>query len=371
MSATARPSRVEIDLGALRHNISEIKSRLKPSAKLMAVVKADAYGHGAPEISRTADMMGVDYLGVAFLEEADELRQAGVVAPISILYPESPERSVEAARRGYYLSFSSIDDVLRVKQAVAPEKIPLRHFLTINSGMNRYGMDTSLENLDRIAEKGLPGDGLIGFNTNLADPLKGKKTLSDKQVDKFFKFVAEASRSSKNGLLFSHEASGSVWEKGVAHGSLVRVGLLMYGIAPDKSERMKLRPVMAVTSKIAEIHRLPKGDGVGYGFSFIAKRDTDAAVVPVGYADGYPWSLSNKGSVIIRDKLAPVIGRVCMDAFMIDVTDIAGAESGDEVVLLGSRGDYSIDANMLGQWAGSFAYEIVSGWGKRMPRVYI
>ena len=371
MSSTQRPSRVRIDLGALEHNIIEIKACLKPSAKFMAVVKADAYGHGAKEISKAAEKTGVDYFGVAFLEEADEIRGQGAKSPIAILYPETPERSVEAARRGYHLSFSSIDDMLRVKEALGPDKIPLRYFLKINSGMNRYGMDANPENLARIVENGLPGNGLVGFNTNLADPLKKQKTLSDSQVDRFFKFIAEASRFSKNGLLFSHESSGSIWEKGVAHGSLIRVGLLMYGIAPDKNERMNLKPVMSVTSRIAELHKLAKGDGVGYGFSYIADRDMKTAVVPVGYADGFPWGLSNKGAVIIKERLAPVIGRVCMDAFMVDVTDIEEAGAGDDVVIIGSQGNQSIDANMLGEWAGSFAYEIVSGWSKRMPRIYV
>ena len=371
MNSTQRPSRIEIDLGALEHNINEIKQLLKPGTKLMAVVKADAYGHGAKEVSLAAEKTGVDYLGVAFLDEADEIRAAGVNSPIAILYPETSERSVEAGRKGFHLSFSSADDARGVKEILGSENIPLRYFLKINSGMNRYGMDMSPENLARIVENGLPGSGLVGFNTNMADPLMNQADLSNRQVDRFLKFMEQTSMFSNNGLLYSYEASGSLWEKGSADGSLVRIGLLMYGIAPDIKERLRLKPVMSVKSRISEIHDLRKGDGVGYGFSYIAGRDSKTAVIPMGYADGYPWALSNKGQVIIRGKTAPVIGRVCMDAFMVDVSDIESVQTGDDVILMGSQGDAKIDANDLGLRAGSFAYEIVSGWSKRMPRIYI
>ncbi|MEE9553501.1 MAG: alanine racemase [candidate division Zixibacteria bacterium] len=371
MKSTQRPSRIEIDLGALKHNISEIKSLLKPGAKFMAVVKADAYGHGASRISNAIERIGVDYLGVAFLEEADEIREAGVKSPIVILYPETLERSVEAAIRGYHISVSSVEDIHRIKDVIGKKDTSINYFMKVNTGMNRYGIDPDRANIENIMRNGFPHNGLVGFNTNLADPLMNREELSKRQIDRFLKFTEEAARFSNNGLLYSYEASGSIWEKGTADGSLIRVGLLMYGIAPDNKERLNLKPVMSVKSRIAEIHDLREGDGVGYGFSYVAERDSKTAVIPVGYADGFPWSLSNKGSVIINGKTAPVVGRVCMDAFMVDVTEIEEVASGDEVIVMGAGGDEKIDANDLGRWAGSLAYEIVSGWSKRMPRIYI
>jgi len=371
MSAPQRPSRIEIDLQALKRNLGRIRSLLKPSARLMAVVKADAYGHGAPKISLTAEEARVDYLGVALLEEADEIRKAGVRLPIAILYPETIERSVEAVSRGYHISVSSPAEIENIRKAIGNRNYPIRYFIKINTGMNRYGMEPESGKVEDIVGKASSYGGLLGFNTNIADPSMNRKDLSKRQMDRFFEFMKNAMSYSQNGLMFSYEASGSLWENGAADGSLVRVGLLMYGIAPDRKDRLELEPVMSVKSRIAEIHNLRKGDGVGYGFSHVADRRSRVAVIPMGYADGYPWALSNKGSVIIRGKLAPIIGRICMDAFMADITDVENSLPGDEVTIMGTQDRASIDANMLGEWAGSFAYEIVSGWSKRMPRIYI
>lgn len=370
MNSTQRPSRIEIDLEALRHNIKTVKSLLKPGARLMAVVKADAYGHGAVNVSRAAEETGVDYLGVAFLEEAQEIRESGVRTPIVILYPETIERNAEAVSRGFHISVSAISDLEKIKEKLGKDNPPIKYFITVNTGMNRYGLDDDPENIVKSTLKESGQNGPAGFNTNMADPLMSNETLSRRQVERFLALMRKATEYSRNGLMFSHEASGSLWENGTAEGSLVRVGLLLYGIPPDNKKRLELKPVMSVKSRIAEIHNLHEGDGVGYGFSYIARRYSRTAVIPMGYADGYPWSLSNKGAVIVRGKTAQVIGRVCMDAFMVDVTDIKDAQVGDETVILGSDGDAVIDASMIGEWAGSFAYEIVSGWSKRLPRIY-
>lgn len=371
MNSIQRPSRIEIDLGALKYNIATIKSLLKPGARMMAVVKADAYGHGAVDISSTAEDSGVDFLGVAFLEEADEIRESGVKTPIVILYPESIERNAEAVSQGYHISVSSLSDLDEIRKTIGDDKRPIKYFVTVNTGMNRYGLDGSPENIVRTTLEQTSREGLAGFNTNIADPLLTNESLSRQQVERFLAVMRKATEFSRNGLMFSHEASGSLWETGAAEGSLVRVGLLLYGVPPDRRKQpFELKPVMTVKSRIAEIHHLREGDGVGYGFSYIAGRESMAAVIPMGYADGYPWALSNKGSVIIRGKLAPVIGRVCMDAFMVDVTDIEGVEAGDETIIMGSDGDKVIDATLIGEWAGSFAYEILSGWSRRMPRFY-
>jgi len=370
MSVPQRPSRIEIDLEALKHNLNKVKSLCKPGARLMAVVKADAYGHGARQISGAAEEAGVDYLGVALLEEANEIREAGVRSPIAILYPETIERSIEAISRGYHISVSSLAEIENISKTLGDKICPFKYFIKINTGMNRYGMELDREKIGDIIGKASSYNGLAGFNTNIADPMMSHEDLSKRQMDRFSDFMKDAMKFSRNGLMFSYEASGSLWEKGAADGSLVRIGLLIYGITPDGKDRFELEPVMSVKSRIAEIHDLRSGDGVGYGFSFVADRDSKAAVIPMGYADGYPWALSNKGSVIVGGKLVPIVGRVCMDAFMVDVTDVENASPGDEVIIMGVQGGASIDANTLGKWAGSFAYEIVSGWSKRLPRIY-
>jgi alanine racemase len=365
-----RPSRVEIDLESLRFNVRKIRSWIGDKAGLMAVVKADAYGHGAVPVSRVMSEEGVDFLGVAMLEEADEIRQSGIDTPIVILYPEDAKRSAESAQHGYCITLSDIGFYHEIRRTLGSNDIPIKYFLNINTGMNRYGMNYD----DAAPEASVNNSGppiLIGFTTNLADPARTNPILADRQVEKFLKFVHSAQRFSRDGLLYSYESSGSLCSTKALNGSLVRVGILMYGVAPHRGNAIELKPVMSVKSRISEIHDLQEGDGVGYGFSFIAARKSRVAVIPMGYADGYPWSLSNRGAVIIRGSEAPVVGRVCMDAFMVDVTDIEGCAVGDDVVLLGSMGKARIDADRLGDWAGSFSYEILSGWQKRLPRVYI
>ena len=371
MNDTARPSRVEIDLGSLRHNVREIKSWAGNKTKLMAVVKADAYGHGAVKVSNVVSEEGVDFLGVAMLEEADEIRQSGIDTPIVILYPEATERSAEAVRSGYCITISDMNDYYEIRRALGSDDIPIKYFQNVNTGMNRYGVNYDTSAVEDSISPSSPASFLMGFTTNLADPARSNPALADKQVENFIEIMRSAQRFSHDGLLYSYESSGSLCRRRRADGSLVRVGLLMYGLTPGKEGAGDFIPVMSVKSRVSEIHGLQRGDGVGYGFSYIAARKSRIAVIPMGYADGYLWSLSNKGAVIIRGSEAPVVGRICMDSFMVDVTDIDGCTIGDDVVIMGSMGKAEISADKLGEWAGSFSYEILSGWGKRLPRIYV
>jgi alanine racemase len=370
MTDISRPSRVEVNLGSLRHNIRTIRSWVGDGARLMAVVKADAYGHGAVKVAEVASGEGVDFLGVALLEEADEISDAGIKSPIVVLYPETLERSAEAVRKGYCVTLSGTDGLRKLRMTVGRDNGPIRYFLNANTGMNRYGKKLDDAEISEAAGNGQPGTVLMGVNTNLADPGKSNPSLAANQVENFHEIMRMMNRFSDNGLLYSYESSGIIWRQKAAAGSMVRVGLLMYGVAPSREEQEELKPVMSVKSRIAEIHDVRKGDGVGYDFSFVTNRDSRVAVVPMGYADGLPWGLSNRGSVIVRESRAPIVGRVCMDAFMVDVTDIVSCRQGDEVVIMGTMGNAVIGAHKMGEWTGSFAYEILSGWSKRLPRYY-
>lgn len=371
MNDMARPSRVEIDLVSLRHNVRKIKSWIGDKTRLMAVVKADAYGHGAVKVSNAVSEEGVDFLGVAMLEEADEIRQSGIDTPIVILYPEATERNAEAVRRGYCITISGINDYSKIRHALGSDNIPIKYFQNVNTGMNRYGVDYDMSAVEDSIGPSDPASFLMGFTTNLADPARSNPVLADKQVENFIRIMRAAQRFSQDGLLYSYESSGSLCRRRGADGSLVRVGLLMYGLTPGKEGAEDFMPVMSVRSRVSEIHDLQRGDGVGYGFSYLADRKSRIAVIPMGYADGYLWGLSNKGAVIIRGSEAPVVGRICMDSFMVDVTDIEGCTIGDDVVIMGSMGKAEISADKLGEWAGSFSYEILSGWGNRLPRIYV
>jgi len=364
----SRPAWIEIDLAALRHNIGLIKSKINPQTRMMAVVKANAYGHGAVEVSRVAAEEGVDYLGVALLEEANEIKDAGIELPVVILYPENIPRSLEAVKKGHIITVSD----LRVLDIIADELkdhyLSIKYFISVNTGMNRYGIKFPDE---KSFFESVPTGGNFkfqGFTTNLAGSNGGKKELSDRQEERFRSLMKSAKQYFGDSIRYSFESSGSVSNNGEVQGTLVRVGHLLYG--PLNTDENGLMPVMTVKSRIAEIQEASKGEGVGYGFSFIAGKDMRIAVIPVGYADGYPWALSNKGHVLIGGEIAPVVGRVCMDAFMVDISGISGSNIGDEAVLLGMSGGRIITAGLLGEWAGSFSYEIMSRFSRRLPRIY-
>jgi alanine racemase len=367
--ARSRPAWIEIDLAALRHNIRVIKSKLDPDTKFMAVVKANAYGHGAVSVSEVACEEGVDYLGVALLEEADELRNAGIKTPVVILYPENISRSCEAVKKGYIITLSRPEILSRLGDILKGRENPIKYFLKINTGMNRYGIRPEAESklFDSIAT----GNGFefLGFTTNLAGSNGGETSLSREQEEKFHNLMESARKRFGSSIYLSYESSGSLSHKDNSLGSLVRIGHLLYG--PLNSDENRLRPVMTVKSRIAEIQKVNKGAGVGYGFSYVAQKDMKVAVIPMGYADGYPWSLSNRGFVLIIGEIAGVVGRVCMDAFMVDVSDLHDCETGDEVVIMGAAGDKAITAQLLGELAGSFSYEMMSRWSGRLPRIYI
>jgi alanine racemase len=372
--STQRSSFVEIDLRALRNNISVVRTWSPEMARIMAVVKADAYGHGAVRVSQAAESEEVDFLGVALFEEACELQDAGIATPVVILYPEEDERSIEAVKRGFHITISNQEQLARIRELT--NRLSFKYFVKVESGMHRYGMAADDAIASARQKEGHEGEQMLGVMTNLADPFIRSEHLARKQFADFMRVMESIRRFSQNGLFYSLESSGSIWNNRQAdsateaNGALIRIGHLLYGLVPGGVANKELKPVMSVKSRIAEIHDLQPGDGVGYGFSYVATRKSRAATIPMGYADGYPWSLSNKGQVIVRGKRCPVIGRVCMDAFMIDVTDIPNAAVGDETVLLGTMMGESIDAHELGLWAGSFSYEILSGWSKRLPRIY-
>jgi len=370
VSSNFRPSHIEIDLKALRNNLSVVKSWAGEKSKVMAVVKANAYGHGAVKVSEALSEEKVDFLGVAFLEEACELQDAGIKTPIVMLYPETDERSVEAVKRGFHITITGLDQYEAIRELVGKEA-PINYFVKVESGMNRYGMnpdevEAAVESKDTRSHSHL-----MGITTNLADSNGNNSLLAKRQVENFKHVMESIKKNSQNGLFYSLESSGILWKNKKTDGSLVRVGHLLYGLVPGGGVSADLKPVMTVKSRLAEIHNVKSGEGVGYGFSFIAPRDSKVATIPMGYADGYPWALSNKGCVLVRGAKAPVVGRICMDAFMIDVTDIAGCAEGDEVVVLGQMNSLKIDAHELGQLSGSFSYEILSRWSRRLPRIYL
>lgn len=368
-----RPAHLEIDLKALASNIRNIKSKLGKKVELLAVVKADAYGHGAYEVSKVALKSGATSLGVAILEEGMELRERGIKAPIQILYPEFTGREKKIVQYDLQPVVIDYDFTSNLNREAKRQRKIAEVFLKIDTGMRRYGIEPAealgffrkIKKLKNIKVKGV----LSQFSTTEDKD----KDFAEYQLSLFKKTIRQLEEENGNHLLRSIANSGAVLELPQSYFDQVRVGILIYGIypSPELTKRIKVNPVMTMRSVILQTKEVGKGISIGYGRSFFTKRKTRFGTIPVGYADGYPRILSNKGEVLVKGKRVPIIGRVCMDAFMVDLTHISGVKTGEEVVLLGTQGKDKIDADQIGQWSQSLSYEIVTRMGKRLPRVYM
>ena len=367
-----RPAYLEIDLKALAANVRNIKRRSGKKVELLAVVKADGYGHGSYEVSKVALKNGAGSLGVAFLEEGIELRENGIKAPILILSPEFYGREKELIEYDLQPAIADLDFVKNLNREAKKQNKIAEVYLKIDTGMRRYGIEPSsaldfvkgVQQLKNIRLKGV----LSQFSTTEDTD----KDFAEKQLHLFKKTVKQLEELNGDRLVRSIANSGAFLKLPQSYFDQVRIGILMYGVYPSPKlvKRVEVNPVMSLKSRIVQIKEVEKGESVGYGRTFITKRRTKIGTIPLGYADGYPWQLSNKGEVLVKGKRVPIIGRVCMDAFMVDLTDLPEVETGEEVILLGKQGKEKIEVHQIAGWANSFSYEIVSRMGKRLPRVY-
>ncbi len=361
-----RPSRVEIDLKKLEDNIKKIKEKLTDK-KILAVVKADAYGHGAVAVSSRAAAMGVDFLGVGIAEEGIELRNAGIQTPIIILAQELKERAEEIVLFNLIPTVCSRDFLESLEREGKRQNKKVTIFVMVDTGMGRYGVsaDEFIYFIKLIKDMSFVE--LLGVMSHfpVAD---SEKDFTQKQIDKFNELTKTASSLGIEIPIKSmaNSAAFLLYEESLFN--MVRLGLLLYGISPVKNINLsEYKPVMKVKSKISFIKTIPPGHSVSYCRTFIAKEPTTVATVPLGYADGYDRALSNKGWMMVHGKKAPVIGNVTMDTTMIDVTSIAEAKIGDEVIVMNKE----ITAWDIAKTIGTIPYEIVSRMGKRLPRLYV
>ncbi|MBD3170124.1 MAG: alanine racemase [candidate division Zixibacteria bacterium] len=366
-----RPSYIEVNLDKVASNVRNIKDKLPQGTLFQAVVKSNGYGHGALETARVALENGADYLGVAFIEEGIELREAGIHSPIAVLYPEPPERS------GYFVEFDLIPTISSVEFAESlnrcvPTGAKKDVYLKVDTGMSRYG--PYLEELDRLA--GGIGQmerlNIAGVSSNFSMSDYRDKSFSAEQLGYFHQAIEIIKGHAVSPLKISIANSGAVLDIPESYFNMVRVGLLLYGYYPSRetTESIEVRPAMRLISRVLYLRELEKGQSVGYGRSFIADRNMLLATLPIGYGDGYPRILSNKGEVLIHGQRAPIIGRICMDALMVDVSRITGVEIGDEVVLIGSQGGGYIGADELARLCDTITWEITCGLTSRLPIEY-
>lgn len=363
-----------INLEAIRSNISQVKDKIKKDTRLMVIVKADAYGHGAVAIAKALENGIVDAYGVAIIEEAVELRKAGIKKPILIL-GYTPKEQFDMV-----VSYDVMQTVYQYEMAkdLADEakrqgKIAKIH-IKIDTGMSRLGFSDSLESVQTIKKisslENIYIDGLFSHfaKADEADKDSGKKQI--KRFDEFYKLLIQEDIHIPTRH-FSNSAG--MIEFPEADYNMVRCGIITYGIYPSdyvNKSRISLTPAMELKSHVVYIKEVEAGTGISYGSTFVTNRKTKVATIPVGYADGYSRNMSNIGRVIIRGQYAPIIGRICMDYFMVDVTDIQDISQGDLVTLLGRDGECIISVETLANWSHSFPYEMICTVGKRIPRVY-
>jgi alanine racemase len=357
----------EICLKAVKHNIAEVRQLLAPHVKFMAVVKANAYGHGAVAIARSAVEAGVNYLAVANLKEALELREAGIVSPILIL-TESPTSVMDEIIQ-YDLSqtiYSFSEAKALSDEALKRKKIAKIH-IKVDTGMGRVGVAPS-EAMAFISKvSSLPAVQLEGFFTHFA---MAEDPHDNFTVGQFEKFQQLSNRLPQIPL--KHAAnSAAVLFHPETHLDLVRVGLMLYGLYPQGNSRriINLQPALSFKSRVTYLKKVPAGTPLSYGCTYVTPNDTMIATIPVGYADGFSRRLSNRGQVIIRGRRFPVVGRVTMDLTMVNVGD-SKVEVGDEVVLIGSQNGQAISADEVAALEDTISYEVICAIGKRVPRIY-
>jgi len=357
----------EISLSAVKHNIGEIRKLLAPGVRYMAVVKANAYGHGAVAISRAAVEAGADFLSVANLKEALEIREAGVVSPILIL-TESPTSVMdEIVQYDLRQTIYSFSEARALSEEAQKRNKSVRVHVKVDTGMGRVGVPPSEAVAFIKKVSSLPGIELEGVFTHFA---MAEDPQDNFTVDQFQKFKQVISKV--RNVPIKHSAnSAAVLYHAETHLDMVRVGLMMYGLYPLGSSRslINLNPALSFKSRVTYLKKIPAGAPVSYGCTYTASSATTIATIPVGYADGFSRRLSNRGQVIIRGKRYPVAGRVTMDLTMVNVGD-ARVEVGDEVVLIGEQNGQAISADEMAGLEDTISYEVVCGIGKRVPRIY-
>lgn len=363
-----RPTWAEIDRAAFRRNVSALAGRLPHGSRLIPVMKADAYGHGAAELAKECTPDRVAMIAVVMLEEALELRRAGITLPILNLGPLKPRQIPIALDHDITLGVPGPEELQSIC-AIARDRDVVVH-LKLDSGMGRMGIVES--ELPAVAEmiRATPRLRIAAIYTHFANSGDPQDRFTEEQSARFDTLVETLRQAGITAPLHHRASSPAVVRGMVKPGEFVRVGLSLYGGEPLDAGSSRLEPVMRWRTEIMRLKELPPGHAVGYGLTFVTKRPSRIATLPVGYADGYDRMLSNRGEVLVRGRRAPLVGRVSMDLTTIDVTDVPEAAVGDEVVLIGSQQSETITAEELASKIGTISYEVLCAVGARVPRVY-
>jgi alanine racemase len=362
----------EVDLAAIARNVRLLQRTLKPPARLMAVVKANAYGHGAVPVAQTTLQHGAEWLGVARVGEGRELRDAGIAAPILVLGPIAPAEADNAVRARLTVAITSLNVARALSMQSQQQNTVTPVHLKIDTGMSRFGVPLdAVTNVARVL-RNLPALQLEGAFTHFATSDQHDQTFTQQQANRFEQALTELEDAGIPIAIRHASNSGGILSSERLHFDLVRAGIAMYGICPG--DRLpccdQLQPALSLKSRVAYVREVRAGTSIGYGRTFTAERDMRVALVSIGYADGVRRALSNKGQVLIRGQRARILGRVSMDQIVVDV-DGVGAGEGDAVTLIGHQGDVQISIEEVAAWANTISYEILTGIGARVPRIYV
>ena len=364
-------TRVKIDLDAISANFDAIAAKTK--VPVMAVIKADAYGHGAIQVAQLLQDRAA-FFGVSSMLEATELRRAGLTNPILILGHTPVKAFGTAIREGIRPTIFRLEDAQTLSRAAVEAGIPAPFHFAVDTGMSRIGFPATAESADVCAEIAkLPGLVPEGIFSHFATADCADLSRSRQQAGQFDSFC-ELLKARGVYIPIRHLNNSAGLMNFDTHYEMVRAGIVTYGMYPSEEvspELLTLKPALQFLSKVTFVKTLPAGREISYGGTFVTTKDTRVATVPVGYADGYRRSLSGKFHCLIHGKKAPILGRICMDQMMVDVTEIPETQPGDRVTLVGTDGEETITMEQIAAAADSFNYEFVCGISRRVPRIYV
>lgn len=372
----SRPVWAEINLDNIIHNYKEVRRLINSGVQVMAIVKANAYGHGAAEVAKALDRAGADYFGVALMNEAVQLRVEGITKPILILGWTPWEDYERGLDYGITLTIFSLEEAELLSKISIEKKTKARVHLKIDTGMGRLGLTPGEKGIrDCVKIMALPGIYVEGIFTHLAKADEREKTYTINQIKLFSEFVREAENIAGRKFQIKHAAnSAAVIDHPEAHFDLVRPGIMLYGLKPSAEvnlKKLELLQAFTLRGRISHVKRVQSGVPISYGGKFVTARESVIATLPLGYADGYSRLLSQKAFILYKGQRAPIVGRVCMDQLMFDATELTHeVQQGDMVTLIGADHDNFIPVDELAEILGTINYEITCMISARVPRVY-
>lgn len=363
----------EIDLDAIAHNAREIKRLIGEKTELMAVVKANGYGHGAVPVAKTALENGASRLAVHRTLEGVQLRQAGITAPVLIMGYSLPAEAETVVSWGLTPTVNTLEQAHALSAAATQQGKVLPIHVKVDTGLGRFGLlpEEVTDFVRAISE--LPGLALEGIYTHFAMADAADKSYTLQQLGIYLEVVKRLEEAGFTVPIKHVANSAATLDLPQTHLDMVRCGIVLYGLRPSNEVEpaIPLKPAMALKSRVARVRTLPAGSCISYGCTYTTREPTRVALVPVGYGDGYPRLISNRGQVLIHGQRAPIVGVVCMDQLVVKVSDIPNVQQDDEVVLIGKQGNEQITAEEVAAWAETINYEVTTGLLPRVTRVYL